>query len=99
VRRWPEKARSWARPRRGTWAGGCERTKWWGSRDKERECGHACERNGADKTGPPGSGRERGERARGQDRPTSEVRLSAQAGAQARAWAGPHWFFLFPRNF
>jgi hypothetical protein len=89
ARRWPENARSWAHPRRGTWAGGWGRTDRWGSRDRER--GRACERNGADKTGPLGTGRKRRERACGRDRPTGGVRLSERAGARARAWAGPTW--------
>jgi hypothetical protein len=54
----------------------------------QRESRRACERNDTDKTGPLGSGRER---ARGRDRSTGEVRLSARAGAQARARAGPTW--------
>jgi hypothetical protein len=67
-------------------------------REIERESGRACERNDADKTGPLGSGRETGERARGRDRSTGEVCLSARAGVRARpTWA--NWatlaFFYF----
>jgi hypothetical protein len=57
----------------------------------QRESGRACERNGADKTSPLGSGRERWERARWQDRTTGGVRLSARAGARTLAWARPTW--------
>jgi hypothetical protein len=67
--------------------------------------GRACERNDVDKTVPLGSGRERGERARGRDRLTGGVHLSSRAGAQARARAGPTWAnwatlaFLISREF
>jgi hypothetical protein len=46
--------------------------------------------NTADRTGPQGSGRERGERAHEWDRLTGGGHLSARAGdrAQARAYAG-----------
>jgi hypothetical protein len=41
VRRWPKNARSLARPRLGTWAGGWGRTNRWGSWDKERASARA----------------------------------------------------------
>jgi hypothetical protein len=50
-----------------------------GHREREREL---AKRNDADRTGPPGSGRERGERARERNRLTGGVRLSARAGAR-----------------
>jgi hypothetical protein len=49
----------------GTWVGGWGRADRWGSRDRERESGRACERYGADKTGPLGSGRDQHGRVRG----------------------------------
>jgi hypothetical protein len=36
VRRWPEIVRSWACPRRGSWAEGWGRADKWGRRDRER---------------------------------------------------------------
>jgi hypothetical protein len=59
VRRWPEIARSWARPGGGSWAGGWGRADRWGRRDREGS-GRACERNDADKPGPRGNKTERG---------------------------------------
>jgi hypothetical protein len=50
----------------------------------QREGERAWERNGADKTGPLGSGRERGERAHRQNRLTGGRRLSARVRP---AWA------------
>jgi hypothetical protein len=49
----------------GTWAGGWGRADRWGRRDRERS-GRACKRNGADKPGPLGSGRERGRERAGE---------------------------------
>jgi hypothetical protein len=65
VRRWPEIAWSWARPRRGTWAGGWGQADRWGRRDRVRS-GRACERNDADKPSPLGSRRERGRERAGE---------------------------------
>jgi hypothetical protein len=62
-----------------------------GQRERERESGRACERNGADRTSPLGSGRERAETARMQNRLTSGGRLSARAGTRALARARPAW--------
>jgi hypothetical protein len=55
---------------------------------RERESGHACEGNDTDRTGPPGSERERGERARGQNRLTGG---GPPVSAGARAGVGPPW--------
>jgi hypothetical protein len=74
-----------------------------GVRGAEKESGRACERNGADKTGPLGSGRETGDRARGRDWSTGGVCLSARAGARARPtwanWATLAFFFSISREF
>jgi hypothetical protein len=58
-------------------------TDGWGSRRKERESECVCERNDADRTGPPGSGRERGERARGRNRQRGRALRRARGG-----WVG-----------
>jgi hypothetical protein len=82
VRRWPENARSWARPRRGMWAGGWGRTDRWARQDREREAGAR-----AKGTAPIGlahwavRGREGARRLA----PTGETRLSRTEGA--RGWA------------
>jgi hypothetical protein len=72
-----------------------------GPRGREGESERACERNGADRTGPPCSGRERGERERGRNRLTGRGRLSARAGAGVGrlGLTGSSWVFLFSGNF
>jgi hypothetical protein len=54
------------------------------------EKGRECKRIGADRTGPPGSGRERGERACGRNRLTGGDRCQrGQAlGRASGVWAG-----------
>jgi hypothetical protein len=77
----------------------------------EREAG-ARARETADKTGPLGSGRERGREGARELAPTGGTRLSGTEGTRARARArarareagldgptGLKWFFLFPGNF
>jgi hypothetical protein len=69
---------------------------------RERESGHACEGNDTDRTGPPGSERERGEGARGKNRLTGGGRLSARARARGLGrlgLTGPNWVFPFLGNF
>jgi hypothetical protein len=74
---------------------------------RQRESGHACERNDADRSAPQSSEREReGERARGLA-PKGGTRLSGTEGTrvQARAWLGLmgrpglKLLFHFPGNF
>jgi hypothetical protein len=61
VRRWPENARSWARPRRGTWVGGWGRADRWAPRNRERE--RACRREERCRQDWP-TGQQEGERER-----------------------------------
>jgi hypothetical protein len=72
----------------------------------QRENGRTCERNDADRTGPLGSGRERGRDARvGADRRGPPVRDWRRAGVGSRAWLGlvgrlgRIGFFYFPGIF
>ena len=60
------------------------------SKEERRESECVCERNDADRTGPPGSGRERGERACGRNRLTGGDRCQrGQAlGRASGVWAG-----------
>jgi hypothetical protein len=85
---WPENARTWARPPRGIVGGRLGMTDRWARWDRERERERARrERNDVDNSVPQSSERG-GERARWRDRQTGGVRLSAWAGAGARAsWA------------
>jgi hypothetical protein len=55
----------------------------------QRESGRACERNDADRTGPLGNERERGESARGRNRLTGGVSAGGRTGARERS--GPAW--------
>jgi hypothetical protein len=73
----------------GTWAGGWGQADRWGRWDRERS-GRMCERNDADKPGPLVGEGER-ERMCGRNRLRGGDRLSARAGARARAQAGPTW--------
>jgi hypothetical protein len=80
VQRWPENARSWARPWRGTWVGGWGRADRWAPRN--RESGHAGARKGADRTGPRGNRRERGSARAGGDKRDPPVRHRGRAGTR-----------------
>jgi hypothetical protein len=57
---WPENARTWARPRRGIMGERLGTGDRWVRRDRERERAGAGKRNGADRSAPPSSERERG---------------------------------------
>jgi hypothetical protein len=59
ARTWPENTRSWARPRREIVGGRLGMTDRWARRDRERERARE-KRNGADRSAPQSSERERG---------------------------------------
>jgi hypothetical protein len=70
----------------GTWVGGWGRADRWGWRN--RESGRACERNGADKPGPLGSGRERGRAGwRRQAGPAYQAPRARGCGRARVGWA------------
>jgi hypothetical protein len=100
---WLENARTWARPRRGSVGERLGTTDRWGRRDRERAC--TGKRNGADRSAPQNSERERGRAGVGADRRGPPVRRRGRAGAGARVglgWLGlngPKWIFLFSGNF
>jgi hypothetical protein len=76
----------------GSWMGGWGRVDRWCRRDRERN-GHACERNGANKTGPRGSKREREKGRSGLRRQAGPACQAPRARGRARGvgLSGPTW--------
>jgi hypothetical protein len=81
---WPENARTWARPRRRIMGGRLGMTDRWARQDRERA--GTGKRNGADRSTPQSSERERESALR--LAPTGGARLSGIEGTRARlGWA------------
>jgi hypothetical protein len=66
---------------------------------RERESGRTCERNDVDRTGPLGSGRERGKRARGRNRLAGGRALRGALDLVLLGLTRSNWPFLFSGNF
>jgi hypothetical protein len=104
VRRWPENARSWARPRRGTWAGGWGRTDKWVSRDRERVGARARGMAPTRLAHWAVGGRDGRERAGKTGRQAGSACQRGRALGRSRGLGrlgltGPHWLYLFLGNF
>jgi hypothetical protein len=90
VQRWPENARSWARPRRGNVGErlGTQRGLTGGVREAERKSVRVRRRNGADRATPQSRREREGECAgwRRQAGPACQA-LRARRRRHARGWA------------